>query len=126
MDVRANDRLEGAQGEQNLAAQLPEWARERADGRWYTASAVEQPPQRTNAKAPAILIVVSDQSKDDWAKARAFDNAGEAAALIETLVNDGLSPELVTVFSGAQMVVQVTHHPVVELKERRKQKKPRT
>ncbi|KPK46817.1 MAG: hypothetical protein AMJ77_05075 [Dehalococcoidia bacterium SM23_28_2] len=109
--------------------QLPEWARERADGQWYTASAAEQPPQQANGRASAILIVVSDQSKDDWSKARAFDDPGEAAALIETLVNKGLSPELVTVFSGAQMDVDVAYRPVVEfkeLKERRRKKKSRT
>jgi hypothetical protein len=36
------------------------------------------------------------------------------------------APELVTVFSGARMAAQQTHRPVGELKERRKQKKPRT
>ena len=75
-------------------------------------------------KAPTKLIVVlPDESEDDWAKARIFDNPGQATALIETLVESGLAPEGMSVFSATRMVVDVAYRPVVKLTERRKRKK---
>ena len=124
MDVRGNHSSEDVPEQQGLAARLPEWARERADGRWYEPPAAGQPSQQAKPKAPTKLIVVlPDESEDDWAKARIFDNPGQATALIETLVESGLAPEGMSVFSATRMVVDVAYQPVVKLTERRKRKK---
>jgi len=127
MDVRGNHNSEDVPEEQSLVARLPEWARERADGRWYGPPAAGRSSQRAKARAPTkLIVVIPDEGEDDWAKARVFDNPEEAAALVEMLVEGGLAPERVSIFSASQMVVDVAYQPVVELvklKEKRKQKK---
>jgi hypothetical protein len=124
MDVRGNHSSEDVPEQQGLAARLPEWARERADGRWYKPPAAGQPSQRAEPKAPTnLIVVVPDEGEDDWAKARIFDNPGQATALVEALVEGGLAPERVSIFSATQLVVNVAYQPVVKLTERRKRKK---
>jgi hypothetical protein len=126
MDVAGDLSSEDVPEQQTLAAGLPEWARERADGRWYEPSTAGQSSQRAKPKAPTSLIVVlPDEGEDDWAKARVFDSPEEATALVQTLVEGGLAPEGVSVFSATQMVVDVAYRPVVDLKQRRKRSKPR-
>ena len=124
MDVSGNHSSEDVPEEQSLTTGLPEWARERADGRWYGPAAAERSSQPAKPKAPTnLIVVVSDEGEDDWAKARVFDDPGEAAALVQMLVEGGLAPERVNIFSATRLVVDVAYQPVVELKERRKQKK---
>jgi len=124
MDVRGNHSSEDVPEQQSLTTRLPEWARERADGRWYEPPAAGQSSQQAKPKAPTnLIVVVPDESEDDWAKARIFDNPGQATALVETLVESGLAPEGMSVFSATRMVVDVAYQPVVKLTERRKRKK---
>lgn len=121
-----NHNSEDVLEERSFTTRPPEWARERADGRWYGASAAGQSSQRAKPNAPTKLIVIlPDEGGDDWAKARVFDNPEQATALVQTLVEGGLAPERVTIFGATQMVVDVAYEPVVELKERRKRSKPR-
>ena len=125
MDMRGNHSPEDVPGEQSFTARLPEWAQERENGRWYGPAAAGRSSQQAKPEAPTkLIVVVPDEGEDDWAKARVFDNPGEAAALLEMLVEGGLVPERVSIFSAAQLVVDVAYQPVVELKERRKQAKP--
>ena len=110
--------------EQSLTAQLPEWARERENRCWYEAPAAAQPSQQAKPKtASKLIVVIPHEGEDDWAKARVFDTPGEAAALVEMLVGDGLAPEQVSVFNATQIVVDVAYRPVVKLKAKRKQAK---
>jgi len=124
MDARENHRSEDVPEEQSLVARLPEWARERENRRWYGVPGAAQSSQQAKPKTPTkLIIIISQEGKDDWAKARVFDNPGEAATLVEMLVGDGLAPEQVSVFSATQMVVNVAYRPVVKLKASRKQAK---
>jgi hypothetical protein len=122
MDVRGNHSPEDDPEEQSLTVQLPEWARERENRHWYEPPAAAQTSQQANPKTPTKLIVlIPHEGENDWARARVFDNPGEAATLVEMLVGDGLAPEQVSVFNGTQIVVSVAYRPVVKLKASRKQ-----
>ena len=124
MDVRGDHSSEDVPEEQSSTARLPEWARERAEGRWYGPAAAGPSSEQAKPKTPSKLIVfVPDEGKGDWAKARVFDNPKEATALVQTLVEGGLAQEGVNVFSARQLVVDVAYKPVVELKEKRKRRK---
>jgi len=124
MDVSGNHGSEDVSEEQSHTMRLPEWARERADGRWYGPLAAGQSSQQAKPKEPtSLIVVVPNEGEDDWAKARVFDNPGQATALVETLVESGLAPERVSIFSATQLAVEVAYQPVVKLKERRKRKK---
>jgi hypothetical protein len=124
MDGRGNHSPESIPEEQSLAAQLPEWARERENRHWYETPAAAHTPQQAKLRTSSKLIVVIPHEGDgDWAKARVFDNPGEAVALVEMLVGDGLAPEQVSVFNATPMVVSVDYRPVVKLKASRKQAK---
>ena len=124
MDGRGNHSPAGIPEEQSLTAQLPEWARERENRHWYEAPAAAHTPQQAKLKTPSkLIVVIPHEGEDDWAKARVFDNPGEAVALVEMLVGDGLAPELVSVFSANQIIVNVDYRPVVKLKASRKQAK---
>jgi len=124
MDERGNHSPEGIPEEQSLTSQLPEWARERENRHWYEAPAAAHTSQQAKLKTPSkLIVVIPHEGEDDWAKARVFDNPGEAVALLEMLVGDGLAPEQVSVFSATQIVVDVAYRPVVKLKASRKQAK---
>jgi hypothetical protein len=119
-----NDSSEDVPEGQRSTTGLPEWARERADGRWYGSPAAEPSSQRAESRAPTkLIVVVPDEDGGEWVKARVFDNPSDAAALVEMLVQGGLAPERVSVFSATQLTVEVAYRPVVELKERRKRGK---
>lgn len=123
MDARANHSSEDVPEEQSFTTGLPEWARERAEGQWYEPPTAGRSSPQGKPKVSDKLIVVVPEEGDDWAKARVFDNSGQAMALVKTLVEGGLAPERVSIFSATQLVVDVVYRPVVELKKRRKQKK---
>ena len=123
MDARANHSSEDVPEEQSFTTGLPEWARERAEGQWYEPPAAGRSSPQGKPKLSGKLIVVVPEEGNDWAKARVFDNSEQATALVETLVEGGLAPERLSVFSATQLVVDVVYRPVVELKKRRKQKK---
>lgn len=125
MDVGGNHNSQDGIEEIDFAARLPDWARERADGQWYGPPATERSSHEAKPKAPTkIIVVVPDKSEDDWAKARVLDNSGQATALVETLLEDGLAPERLSIFSATHMAVQVAYRPLVELKESRREEDP--
>lgn len=120
--MSGNNGSEDGQEEQSSATLLPEWARERAEGQWYGPLAASRPSQRAKAKAATnLIVVVPDEGEDDWVKARVFDNAGQASALAETLLEGGLAPEHVRIFSATQLVLDVGYKPVIKLTGGRKQ-----
>ena len=107
-----------------MTARLPDWARERADGQWYGSPPTGRSSRQAKPEAPTkLILIVPDEGEDDWAKARLFDNSGQATALVESLVRDGLAPEQVSIFSATQLAVEVAYQPVVKLKESQKRKK---
>ena len=125
MDMGANRGSQNGLEEIDLAARLPEWARERADGQWYGPPATGRSSRQAKAGTPAkLILIVPDEGEDDWAKARLFDNSRQAAALVESLVQGGLAPEQVSIFSATQMVLEVAYQPQVELKSRKQEEAP--
>jgi hypothetical protein len=119
--VRGNHSSEDVPEDQGIRTWLPEWARERAEGQWYGPSTAGRSTQQ--AKHPAatnLIVLVSQKGEDEWAKARVLNNPGQATTLVQELVEGGLAPEQVTVFSATQLTVNVGYRPVVELKRRRK------
>jgi hypothetical protein len=124
MDPSGNHNAEDVLEEQSFTTRLPEWARERAEGQWYEPPAPGPPSRQARPRLSGkLIVVVPDEGKDDWAKARVFDNSGQATALVQTLVEGGLAPEQVSIFSATQLVVDVAYRPVVELKRRPKREK---
>lgn len=124
MVPHGNHDSEDVPEELGLTTRLPEWARERAEGQWYGPSAAGGSTRQEKPKlAGKLIVLVPDQGEDAWAKARVFDNSGQATALVQTLVEGGLAQEGVNVFSARQLVVDVAYKPVVELKEKRKRRK---
>ena len=122
MDVGGNHNSEDGLQEIGFAARLPDWARERADGQWYGPPAPGRSSRQAKPKATTkLILIVPDEDEDEWVKARLFDNSGQAAALVESLVQDGLAPERVSIFSATQMVVNVAYQPRVELKSRKQE-----
>ncbi|UCH86341.1 MAG: hypothetical protein JSU97_07355 [Dehalococcoidia bacterium] len=122
MDVGANHGSQNGLEELDLAARLPDWARERADGQWYGSPATGRSSHQAKPEARTkLILIVPDEGEDDWAKARLFDNSGQAAALVESLVQEGLAPERMSIFSATQMVVEVVHQPRIELKSRKQE-----
>ena len=129
---------EDASEERGFKARVPEWAREREEGRWYGAPPAEGSPRpaktepaktdaaKTDAAktdaASKLIVVLPDEAEKGWAKARVLDSPGEAAALVETLVDGGIAPELVSIFSATQMAMNVAYRPVVQLKEGRRRR----
>lgn len=104
--------------ELDLAARLPDWARERADGQWYGPSVTARSSRQAKTEVPSkVILIVPDEGEDDWVKARVIDDSGQAAALVETLLEEGLAPERLSIFSATQMAVHVAYRPLVELKE---------
>ena len=126
MDVGGNHGSQDGLEEIDLAARLPDWARERADGQWYGPAPTERSSRQAKPEAPTkLILIIPDEGEDDWAKARLFDNSGQVAALVESLVQDGLAPEQVSIFSATQMVVEVVYQPQVELKSRKQEEAPK-
>ncbi|MGQ9572306.1 MAG: hypothetical protein ACUVV3_03850 [Dehalococcoidia bacterium] len=125
MDGRKNERPGNIPQKQGFAASLPEWARERENRQWYEPAATRHSPRQAKPKAPTKLIVfLRDAGEDEWAKARIFDEPKAATALVEALVESGLAPQKVSVFSATQLVVDVAYQPLVELKDSQKQGRP--
>ena len=125
MDVGGNHSSEDGLQEIGFAARLPDWARERADGQWYGPPATGRSSRQAKPKpATKLILIVPDEGENDWAKARLFDNSGQVAALVESLVQDGLAPERVSIFSATQMIVNVAYQPRVELKSRKQEEAP--
>lgn len=127
MDVGANRGSQNGLQELDFAARLPEWARERADGQWYGPTPTKRSSRQAKPEAATkLILIVPAKGKSDWAKARVLDNSGQATALVESLVQDGLAPEQMSIFSATQMVVEVVHQPRVELKSRKQGEVPDT
>ncbi len=125
MDVGGNHGSQDGLEEIGFAARLPEWARERADGQWYGPPAPGRSSRQAKPKAHTkLILIVPDEDEDEWVKARLFDNSRQAAALVELLVQEGLAPERVSIFSATQMVVDVAYQPRVELKSRKQDEAP--
>ena len=113
--------------ELDFAARLPDWARERADGQWYGSAPTRRSSRQAKPEAPTkLILILPDEGEDDWARARVLDNSGQAAALVESLVQEGLAPERMSIFRATQMVVEVVHQPRVELKSRKQGEAPDT
>ena len=122
MDVGGNHGSQDGLEEIGFAARLPEWARERADGQWYGPPAPGGSSRQAKPEAHTkLILIVPDEDEDEWVKARLFDNSRQAAALVELLVQEGLAPERVSIFSATQMVVNVAYQPRVELKSRKQE-----
>ncbi len=122
MDVGGNHGSQDGLEEIGFAARLPEWARERADGQWYGPPAPGRSSRQAKPEpATKLILIVPDEDEDEWVKARLFDNPGQAAALVESLVQGGLAPEQVSIFSATQMVVDVAYQPRVELKSQKQE-----
>jgi hypothetical protein len=122
MNVGGNHNSQDSLEELDPAAHLPEWARERASGQWYGTSAPGPSSRQAKPEAPTkLIVVVPNEGEDDWAKARVLDSSGQATALVETLLEGGLAPEQLSIFSATRMALDVAYQPLVELKESQRQ-----
>ncbi len=61
------------------------------------------------------LVIVSDPDDERRGKITLADDAGDAARVIETLLESGCSQSLIRVFYAAGLDMSVQHRPVVSI-----------
>lgn len=72
-------------------------------------------PPAPAAPAPEGDAFFVSVTRQDTAEAHHFDNPAEAQAFVETLLEQGVSEEEVTAFSGHKLALKVSRRPIVKL-----------
>ena len=62
-----------------------------------------------------IIIVVTDTDDEKHGEISVVDDVKRAERLVETLIEAGFGQERIRVFSGRELDIQVSQHPVVSL-----------
>ena len=126
MDVRKNQSPEPVPEKEDLTAQVLDWARDRTEALEGTSTASEaKPSQETKPKAsPRVIVVALHEGTDDCGEAHLFEDLKAAGRFVETLVEDGLDQQRLSVFNCTQLNVHLTYRPVVHLKASEAQEEP--
>ena len=144
MDLHKNQSTEPVQEKNDLTAQVLDWARDRTEaleGGNETSEAKPSPattqetpqekPQETKKGiSPSVIVVALHEGRDNCGEAHLFEDLQAAGRFVETLVEDGLDQERLTVFNCTQLNVHLTYRAVVHLKtseeeeEEKEQEKP--
>lgn len=126
MNLHKNQSPEPIEGKEDLTAQVLHWARDRTEAFEGSGAATEvKPSQETKPKAsPRVIVLALHEGTDDCGEAHLFEDLQAAGRFIETLVEDGLDQERLTVFSCTQLNVHLTYRPVVHFKASEEQEEP--
>jgi len=132
VDLLRNHSSEPVKEKEDLTAQVLDWARDRAEaleGNGATSEAkpvqeVERetptPPRATEeAKfepSSRIIVVAHEEGTNEAGEAHLFEDFQAAGQFVETLVEDGLDPQRLTVFNCTQLNVHLSYRAVVRLK----------
>ena len=144
MDLQKKQSAEAVEGNQDLTAQVLDWARDRTEAlegnnalgeakpsqetkpsQEAKSSQEAKRPQETKTKAPPRVVVVAlDADADDHGEAHLFEDLQSAGRFVETLVEDGLDEHRLAVFNCCHVDVQLTYRAVVQLRESEGQDDP--
>jgi hypothetical protein len=126
VDLRKNQSTEPVQEKDDLTAQVLHWARDRTGALEGSGAASEvNPPQETSQEttqetrteaSPKIIVVALHEGADNRGEAHLFEDLQAAGRFVETLVEDGLDQQRLTVFNCTQLNVHLTYRAVVHLK----------
>jgi hypothetical protein len=122
VDLRKNQSAEPVQEKDDLTAQVLHWARDRTGALEGSSAASEvRPPQETvqetkTAVSPSVIVVAFHEGRDNVGEAHLFDDLQVAGRFVETLVEDGLDQQRLSVFSCTRLSVHLTYRAVVHLK----------
>ena len=128
MDLHKNQSAEPVQEEDDLTAQVLDWARDRTEALEGCSETSEAKPsgetlQETKAGvSPSVIVVALHEGRDNCGEAHLFEDLQCAGRFVETLVEDGLDQGRLTVFNCTQLNVQLTYRAVVHLKASEEQK----
>jgi hypothetical protein len=138
VDLRKNQSTEPVQEKNDLTAQVLDWARDRTEALEggnetsevkpspeTTQETLQENPQETKkGVSPSVIVVALHEGKDNCGEAHLFEDLQTAGRFVETLVEDGLDQERLTVFNCTQLNVQLTYRAVVHLKTTEAKEKP--
>jgi hypothetical protein len=134
VDLRKNQSAEPVQQNDDLTAQVLHWARDRTEaleGSGETSDvkpspeATQEAAQETEVEAsPKVIVVALREGTDNCGEAHLFDDLQAAGRFVETLVEDGLDQQRLTVFNCAQLNVHLTYRAVVHLKASEAKEEP--
>jgi hypothetical protein len=126
VDQRKNQSTEPVQEKNDLTAQVLDWARDRTEALegFGEASDLEpsqetpkEPPQETKTETSSRVVVVAlHEATDNCGEAHLFEDFQAAGHFVETLVEDGLDQQRLSVFNCTQLSVHLTYRAVVHLK----------
>jgi len=134
VDLRKNQSAEPVQQKDDLTAQVLHWARDRTEaleGSGETSDvkpsqeATQEAAQETKVEAsPKVIVVALREGTDNCGEAHLFDDLQAAGRFVETLVEDGLDQQRLTVFNCTQLNVHLTYRAVVHLKASEAKEEP--
>jgi hypothetical protein len=142
VDQHKNQSTEFVQEKKDLTAQVLDWARDRTEALegFSEASDVNHPqvmPQETPEETPKetsketpqetpqetktetssrVVVVALHENTSDCGEAHLFEDLQAAGHFVETLVEDGLDQQRLSVFNCTQLSVHLTYRAVVHLK----------
>jgi hypothetical protein len=138
VDQRKDQSTEPVQEKNDLTAQVLDWARDRTEaleGGNETSEVkpsqetTQETPQETTERAkagvsPSVIVVALHEGRDNCGEAHLFDDLQAAGRFVETLVEDGLDQQRLTVFNCTQLNVHLTYRAVVHLKASEAKEEP--
>jgi hypothetical protein len=130
VDAHKNHSPEPVEGKDDLTAQVLDWARDRTEAlEGNSAPSEAKPSQETETKtktkaSPRAIVVALHESADDRGEAHLFEDLEAAGRFVETLVENGLDHQRLTVFNCTRVNVQLTYRAVVHLKASEEQEEP--
>ena len=128
MDLRKNESPEPVEEKDDLTTQVLDWARDRTGAlEGNSAPSEAKPSQETKKKtkaSPRTIVVALQEGADDCGEAHLFEDLQTAGRFIETLVEDGLDQQRLTVFNCTQVNVHLTYRAVVQLKASEAEEEP--
>jgi hypothetical protein len=134
VDLRKNQSAEPVQEKDDLTAQVLHWARDRTEALEGSGEpsdvkpsqeATQETAQETKVEAsPKVIVVALREGTDNCGEAHLFDDLQAAGRFVETLVEDGLDQQRLTVFNCTQLNVQLTYRAVVHLKASEAKEEP--
>jgi len=124
----ARDRTEALEGSSTASEAKPsqETNRDRTEALEGSSTASEvKPSQERKTKAPPRVIVVAlHEGTDNGGEAHLFEDLEAAGRFVETLVEEGLDQQRLTVFNCTPLIVHLTYRPVVQLKASEAEEEP--
>jgi hypothetical protein len=138
LNLRKNQDTEPVKEKNDLTAQVLDWARDRTEAleggnetsavKPYPETTQEtpqkEPQERNPGVSPSVIVVALHEGKDNCGEAHLFEDLQTAGRFVETLVEDGLDQQRLTVFNCTQLNVHLTYRAVVHLKASEAQEEP--